>query len=158
VARCALAAAVLLVAAPGCSTDPPSGARPTASTLDVIYVIDGDTVVVSGRQHVRLIGIDTPERGQCGYDAATRSLQRLVLHQRVRLLAPPGESDTDRYRRLLRYVVVRGRDAGLAQVEAGYAVARYDSRDGYPAHPRERRYRDAARTAQARHTAVVSCG
>jgi endonuclease YncB( thermonuclease family) len=126
--------------------------------LDVIYVIDGDTVVVSGRQHVRLIGIDTPERGQCGYDAATRSLQRLVLHQRVRLLAPPGESDTDRYRRLLRYVVVRGRDAGLAQVEAGYAVARYDSRDGYPAHPRERRYRDAARTAQARHTAVVSCG
>ena len=120
-------------------------------------MIDGDTVVVSGRQHVRLIGIDTPEQGQCGYDAATRSLQRLVLHRRVRLLAPPGESDTDRYRRLLRYVVVRGRDAGLAQVEAGYAVARYDSHDGYPAHPRERRYRDAARAAQARHTAVVSC-
>jgi endonuclease YncB( thermonuclease family) len=137
--------------------EPSSGPRPSGSTVDVTYVIDGDTVVVSGRRHVRLVGIDTPERDQCGYDAATRSLQRLVLHQPVRLVPPAGEGDADRYGRLLRYVLVRGRDAGLAQIEGGYAVARYDSRDGYPEHPRERRYRDAAQAARARHTAVVSC-
>jgi hypothetical protein len=31
-------------------------------------------------------------------------------------------------------------DVGLALLERGYAISRYDSRDGYGAHPRERAY------------------
>jgi hypothetical protein len=37
-------------------------------------------------------------------------------------------------------VDVDGIDAGLALIEEGLAVARYDSRDGYGAHPREDTY------------------
>jgi len=67
----------------------------------------------------------------------------------VTLQLPPGENDRDQFERLLRYVVTgAGVDLGLMQVEAGNAVARYDSSDGYPAHPREASYH-AAQVASA---------
>src|SRR5690349_14067023 len=43
-----------------------------AATYVVTRVVDGDTVELGTGQTVRLVGIDTPERGQCGYDQATR--------------------------------------------------------------------------------------
>jgi endonuclease YncB( thermonuclease family) len=58
----------------------------------------------------------------------------------VQLSAAPAKDNADRYGRLLRYVDVGGVDAGLQELEAGFAVARYDSRDGYGAHPREASY------------------
>ncbi len=122
--------------APAAATSPP--AKPKRRTYVVTRVVDGDTVDLGNGQTVRLAGIDAPERGECGYAKATRNLEKLVLGKKVRL----GESDedTDRYGRLLRYIDVRGRDAGLAQIKAGLAIARYDSRDGYGFHPREKRY------------------
>jgi hypothetical protein len=68
----------------------------------------------------------------------TDNLARLVLGRQVTL----GESDEDRdrYGRLLRYVDVGNQDAGLRLIKNGLAIARYDSRDGYGFHPRERRY------------------
>jgi micrococcal nuclease len=63
----------------------------------------------------------------------------MVLDQRVELV-PGAADDADRYGRLLRFVDVGGIDAGLRLIEDGWAVARYDSRDGYGAHPREERY------------------
>jgi micrococcal nuclease len=51
-----------------------------------------------------------------------------------------ASDDADRYGRLLRYVDVQGRDVGLALIKEGWAVARYDSRDGYGRHPREDAY------------------
>ena len=47
-----------------------------ASQADVIRVIDGDTVVISGDERVRLIGIDTPENGQCGFDEAKQAISK----------------------------------------------------------------------------------
>lgn len=107
-------------------------------TYLVTRVVDGDTVELANGEDVRIVGIDTPERGECGYDEATAMMERLVLGQRVRLTR--SDEDRDRYDRLLRYVDVGRRDAGLAQIEAGLAIARYDSRDGYGYHPRENRY------------------
>jgi endonuclease YncB( thermonuclease family) len=109
-----------------------------ARTYLVTRVIDGDTVELGNGDGVRIVGIDTPERGECGYDAATAHMERLVLGKRVRLTI--SDEDTDRYGRLLRYVDVGKRDAGLAQIRAGLAIARYDSRDGYGYHERENRY------------------
>jgi endonuclease YncB( thermonuclease family) len=41
----------------------------------------------------------------------------------------------DKYGRLLRYVdLPDGTDTGLAQIAGGFAIARYDSSDGY-GHP-----------------------
>lgn len=105
----------------------------------VTEVVDGDTLVVDGVGTVRVIGIDTPERGHCGFDEATQAMASLVLGRTV-LLVPGAQDQRDRYDRLLRYVEVEGQDAGLEVVRRGLAVARYDSRDGYGRHAREDRY------------------
>lgn len=124
------------------SDDPPAG---SSSRAIVTQVVDGDTVVVGSDKHVRLIGVDTPERGSCGYAAATLAMRRMVEGRTVVLVNPGSVQDRDTYGRLLRFVDVGGRDAGLAQIRAGLAQARYDSRDGYDPHPREDLYRRADR-------------
>ncbi|HYO40073.1 MAG TPA: thermonuclease family protein [Nocardioidaceae bacterium] len=115
-----------------------SPSAPRVRRFVVARVVDGDTVELVGGQDVRIVGVDTPERGDCGYDEATAAMERLVLGRRVRLTV--SDEDRDRYGRLLRYVDVGAVDAGLRQIQAGLAVARYDSRDGYGRHPREARY------------------
>jgi endonuclease YncB( thermonuclease family) len=112
----------------------------------VTRVVDGDTVEIASGKHVRLIGVDTPERGTCGYDAATGAMQRMVESRTVVLVNPDSVQDHDTYGRLLRFVVVGGKDAGFAQILAGRGNARYDSRDGFDPHPREDRYHRADRT------------
>lgn len=107
-------------------------------TWVVTEVIDGDTVDLGNGERVRLVGIDTPERGECGYEKAADALSALVLGRHVELVR--SDEDRDQYARLLRYVDVDGLDAGLALLRRGLAVARYDSRDGYGFHPREPRY------------------
>ena len=125
------------------------GERPNATlTGEVVKITDGDTIKVrldSGRtERVRYIGMDTPETKkpgtpvQCFGRAATAANTRLVERRRVRLQL---DTETrDRYGRLLRYVDVGRVDAGLSQIRKGYAIARYDSRDGYGRHPREDAY------------------
>jgi endonuclease YncB( thermonuclease family) len=115
-------------------------------TYLVSRVIDGDTIELGNGSDVRIVGIDTPEVGQCGYDAATNNMTRLVLNEQVRLTV--SDEDTDRYGRLLRYVNVGSLDAGLQQIKQGFAIARYDSRDGYGFHVREPSYIAADHASQ----------
>jgi endonuclease YncB( thermonuclease family) len=130
---------------PGSSFRPSSrpSSRPIRGrTFRVVHVVDGDTVHLDNGETVRLAGIDTPEVGECGFDAATVALTRLALGRRASLGA--SDEDRDQYGRLLRYLDVQRDghrvDAGLALIRRGLAVARYDSRDGYGRHPREDRY------------------
>jgi endonuclease YncB( thermonuclease family) len=106
--------------------------------------VDGDTVRTT-KGTVRLIGIDTPERGQECSRAASRSARRLApVGSRITLVRVLGRDNTDRYGRKLRYVQnVWNRDVGYRQIVRGLADARYDGRDGYGTHPRQRRYRAA---------------
>ena len=113
-----------------------------ASQADVIRVIDGDTVVISGDERVRLIGIDTPENGQCGFDEAKQALEKLLASGSATFYSGTT-SDKDKYDRLLRYIEVEGIDVGLNLISNGFAIARYDSRDGYGLHDRENEYVDA---------------
>jgi endonuclease YncB( thermonuclease family) len=57
--------------------------------------VDGDTVdaQVSGGPalRVRLIGIDTPERGECGTDQATAYMEQLALGRNVTLVSDPTQ-------------------------------------------------------------------
>lgn len=114
-----------------------------AERWTVVNVIDGDTIDVRSGQgtqeRVRIIGIDTPERGECGYGEASEALANVVMGGQVEL-APGARDDRDRYGRMLRYVDVGDLDVGLELLELGLAVARYDSRDGYGRHPREDEY------------------
>jgi micrococcal nuclease len=118
-------------------------AERAAATWTVFNVVDGDTVDVRAgngtQERVRIIGIDTPERGECGFAEASAAMASLVQGEPVDLVAG-ARDDRDRYDRILRYVDVGGRDAGLALIEQGLAIARYDSRDGYGRHDREAAY------------------
>lgn len=102
-------------------------AREGAFTLrgTVTYVVDGDTLQVrldSGRrERVRLIGIDTPERGDCLAVRATGEARRLADDERVVLRGDATQDTRDRYGRLLAYAWVRGHDVGFQQVASGLA-------------------------------------
>lgn len=124
-------AAALLVVSP---------ATQAATPARVVRWVDGDTVVTT-RGTVRLIGFDTPERGQCGHGAATTSARRLApVGSIIRLGNPRSVRNRDAYGRMLRYVTRAKRDVGAVQIRRG-AWARYDSRDGYQWHPKQARYR-----------------
>lgn len=136
VALCSLLAASL-------STSSPGAASPRAKA-EIVRVVDGDTIVVrfeSGKtEHVRLIGIDTPESkpNRRATLQATRSykdeaqiieLGKQAFHN-TEALAPPGtavelEYDVqprDKYRRLLAYVYLPdGRMLNEAILSSGYA-------------------------------------
>lgn len=119
---------------------PPSAGASVTETWTVTHVVDGDTVdVVSSagvEERIRVVGIDTPEQGECGFEEAADALARLVADQTVTLVTG-ARDDRDRYGRLLRYLDIGTVDAGLELIRAGHAIARYDSRDGYGRHARE---------------------
>jgi endonuclease YncB( thermonuclease family) len=102
-------------------------ARQGAFTLGgtVSYVVDGDTIAVrlqnGRRERVRLIGIDTPERGDCLSVQATGQARRLAGGRRVVLRGDASQDTRDRYGRLLAYAWVGGRDLGYQQVASGLA-------------------------------------
>ena len=66
-----------------------------SSGVPVIGVIDGDTVVLEGKSRVRLRFIDAPEKGLCGYEEATKLLEKLVIGKSVRI----EEANPDKYAR-----------------------------------------------------------
>lgn len=125
------------------SAEPEASVTPSEAIAPVTFVsvIDGDTIETSVGT-VRIIGIDTPERGECGDNQASAAISAVVAAgEEVTLELPAGQNDQDQHGRLIRYVTTAtGVDLGLLQLQSGNAVARYDSRDGYPQHPREENY------------------
>ncbi len=125
------------------STAEPEGSFAESATF--VRVVDGDTIETNVGT-VRIIGIDTPEYDECGHAEASAAIEKLLSSgDQVLLELPEGQNDQDKYGRLIRYVFTeRGVDIGLMQLEAGNAIARYDSTDGYPWHP----FQDAYHAAQ----------
>ncbi|MDN4478667.1 hypothetical protein QQX10_10745 [Demequina sp. SYSU T00039] len=116
------------------------------ASATIIRWIDGDTVLTSeGR--VRLIGVDTPELSdKCSIAIeATEGAESLApAGTSVVLGNPASVDDTDKYDRLLRYVLLPdGEDVGYSLLVNNLAEPRYDSTDGYDWHPREKAYHDA---------------
>jgi micrococcal nuclease len=88
---------------------PPSVELPPGLDTTVDRVIDGDTIVVAGGHHVRLIGIDTPETKdprrpvQCfGKEASAFLTEMLPRGSGVRLIGDVEARDV--YDRTLAYV------------------------------------------------------
>ena len=135
----ALALLSTLLLSTASSTEAAKGAG-RAQGATVVRWSDGDTVVTN-RGKIRLIGIDTPEVGECGAKKATRIARRLAPKgATIKLVNPSSVADLDAYDRKLRYVQVGKVDVGLRQIKKG-AQARYDGIDGYDKHPRQGRYR-----------------
>ncbi|MDA0875101.1 MAG: thermonuclease family protein [Bacteroidetes bacterium] len=101
-----------------------SGLRPGGETADcqVERIIDGDTIHCPPVGRIRLIGIDTPERGQQPFGpAATQALTDMT---------PIGSSitvefdvdRTDRYDRILGYLWAGGELVNWRLVREGWAL------------------------------------
>lgn len=155
----------------GCSLGGGAAARPQETTHDVaanatvLDVVDGDTLVVDidgTREHVRLIGIDTPESVaperpvECYGREASAHIDAVL---------PPGtpirlERDIearDQYERVLAYVyrAEDGLHVNRYQVSRGYAAS-----SGYPPNTALQADMDAAeRQARTAGTGLWSaCG
>ena len=119
---------------------------PAPVTTKVTTVIDGDTVETTDTAGtvltIRIIGIDAPEMDSCEGLAAAKAMTAIALNHTVTLPLGGDGEDLDKYGRSLRYVDLSntGTDAGMALIQQGHAVARYDSRDGYGKHTREGSY------------------
>ena len=120
----ALLVAVVTLGVVGCELFPATTPAATG-TVRVARIIDGDTIVISTGQHVRYIGIDTPEMTPAPEPfakAATEANRQLVEGKAVRL--EKDVSETDRYGRLLRYVWVDGTMVNQELVRRGLAQAK----------------------------------
>ena len=99
----------------------------------VIRVIDGDTIVVSPNEKVRLIGVDTPETVhpknavQCFGKDAKEFTRRTVEHKSIRLVldaSNAARNHKDRYGRTLAYAFLTdGTMLNRELIRQGYAHA-----------------------------------
>ena len=112
----------------GGSVGPPNGGgcNPfSGSGAGVIRVVDGDTIVLSGGDRVRYVGIDTPEVGGEPEYYGREALEfnrGLVEGRKVTLQR--DASDRDRFGRLLRFVYADGILVNAELVREGFARAR----------------------------------
>jgi len=95
----------------------------------VIRTVDGDTLVLSlpnapgGEERVRLLAIDTPERGQQWYAESRAALAELVREKPVRLeFESADKPKRDKYGRLLVYLIVDGQNANVEMIRRGWSA------------------------------------
>jgi endonuclease YncB( thermonuclease family) len=99
----------------------------------VAYVIDGDTIQLVDGRRVRLVQIDTPEKGDECYGEEASSLTRRLLPAgtRVRIEQDPALDQADSFGRKLAYVWKGDEDINVTLVREGAAgVWFYDGRRG----------------------------
>ena len=81
-------------------------------------VVDGDTVIVNGSS-MRLLGINSPEKGEVGCFEAKQFLEEKILDEEVRIYF--GKNKFDRYGRKLGYVFLNSMNVNLESVRKGYS-------------------------------------
>ncbi|MCX6732148.1 MAG: thermonuclease family protein [Candidatus Roizmanbacteria bacterium] len=94
----------------------PKTASESAELATVLRVVDGDTIELTDGRKVRYIGVDTPElhhptKGvQCFGKEAMEKNKELVEGKIIKM--KKDVSETDRYKRLLRYIWVPSASSG----------------------------------------------
>lgn len=88
------------------------------------HVVDGDTIDVEGVGRVRLVGVNTPERGEPGYSEAKKYVKDQCLYQTVSLDVD-DEKQKDKYGRTLALVYVAGTNLNQQLLKKGYAEIMY---------------------------------
>lgn len=84
----------------------------------VQYVIDGDTLILSGsKERLRLWGVDAPEIDQKGGYKAKTVLADMVEGKRITFI----KITSDRYGRTVARIFVKKQEINLAIIESGHA-------------------------------------
>lgn len=117
---------------------------PAVYDVKVIRVVDGDTIVIENGLKLRYIGINTPESVdprrpvECFAKEASARNKTLVEGKTIRL--EKDISETDRSKRLLRYVYVDNIMVNETLVREGYAYA--------SSYPPDIKYQERLKTAE----------
>lgn len=72
-------------------------------------VVDGDTIYLADGEKVRLVGVNTPERGVKGYQASKNFVSKLCLNKEVGINVDDRKY-RDKYGRTLAVVIVDGKN------------------------------------------------
>jgi len=100
--------------------------------LKVAHIYDGDTIKLADGRKLRLIGINTPERGRDGkkndpfYLAAKNQLQQIIQKNNNQVKVLSGEDRHDRYKRWLAHIFTldnKNITAMLIKKGLGFAIA-----------------------------------
>ena len=118
------------VAITGTSNVPPQDKQPNLQQHPVLRVVDGDTLEMLYRppqavkEKVRLLYVNTPERGQPGYQQAADALRQLTANRKVRLVFDNLDNQPlrDRYGRLLAYVIADGTNVNMEIIRQGWST------------------------------------
>ncbi len=97
------------------------------SSLVVVDVLDGDTVILENDMRVRLKGINAPETGMLHAKEAKQLLEKATLGKSVKI----KHYGQDRYGRLLAYLFVDGENVNQMLVKSGLAHSYYYEEDDY---------------------------
>jgi len=99
-------------------------ASASAAPVQVGRISDGDTLVVSTGEKVRLLQIDTPELSpaECYGAEAMKALGRIIGKSSIELESDSASDDEDQYGRILRYIKVGKVNANIKLVEIGAAT------------------------------------
>lgn len=151
-------AAIVAIAAIGCTPDAATQQKSSQSSTSDVYtvvaVVDGDTLDATSPagdlERIRLLGIDTPERGECGYTEAADRLQQLAgPGTAITVVGDDSQAERDVYDRLLAYLELGdGTDIGLLLIADGHAHEY--TYNGVP-HERADEYR------AAQHDTITGC-
>ena len=92
-----------------------------ARTVHIERVIDGDTVVTSSGEHIRLLGINAPETSskEPYSEEAKNYLESLIGNKNVTLEFT--HEHVDKYGRTLAYLYINRSNVNVAMVENGFA-------------------------------------
>ena len=101
-------------------------------TVQVAQVYDGDTIKLADGRKLRLIGINTPERGHSNknnepfYQAAKEQLQQIINENKNQVKIAFGKEKHDRYKRFLAHIFTMDDEnitAILIKKGLGFAIA-----------------------------------
>jgi endonuclease YncB( thermonuclease family) len=87
--------------------------------INIERIIDGDTIVAEGDRHIRLLGINTPEKGEEYYSEAKEFLSEMVLNKTI--ILEYGNERKDLYDRTLGYIYADNKNANVKLVREGLA-------------------------------------
>ena len=88
------------------------------SEVHVDRIVDGDTIKADNLT-IRLLGINTPERGEQYHDEAEKFLSDLIQNKTVELEF--GKDKIDKYGRTLAYIFLNNENINQKQIENGFA-------------------------------------
>ena len=88
------------------------------SEVHVERIVDGDTIKADNLT-IRLLGINTPERGEKYHDEAEKFLADLIDNKTVQLEF--GKDKIDKYGRTLAYIFLNEENINQKQIDNGFA-------------------------------------